>query len=358
MTLQVKATVRRTSGFELNVNLKIDDNCVTALYGRSGSGKTTLLRLITGLENIPGASVVFNSEIWQSQQEFVPVHQRRIGYVFQHLNLFPHMTADQNLRFAEQRAKAADSVNRSDIIKMLDIEKLLPKRPDNLSGGEQQRVAIARALLSNPQLLVMDEPLGSIDSIAKARILPYLQKLHDHLKIPVIYVSHALDEVLEFADHVVRIDSGQVTAKQTVIDFSIEGPDADLPHGAAIIRCSVEENDAASSLTRVNFEGQDMYIAGQQYKPGDQLRLRVPARDVSLAREKPAASSIVNVFESKILDIHDPGEGPTAVVIVGIGSQQLLARVTRKSVRELGLGTGDKIFTQVKGVALMTAYDR
>lgn len=358
MSLSVSADVVRPGGFHLAVDLSISINGVTALYGASGSGKTTLLRLISGLEKTRGATVSFNNHTWQDKHEFVPVHERRIGYVFQHLNLFPHLTADGNLRFAEKRAREGGGISKVDVIDMLDLQDLLSQRPQNLSGGEQQRVAIARALLSNPQLLVMDEPLGSIDAVAKARILPYLQRLHDNLKVPVIYVSHALDEVLEFADVVIRLDSGKVIDTKDVIDFAIEGPDADLPHGAAIIRSVVREHDTANDLTRLEFEGQSMFIADQRYKPGDMIRLRVPARDVSLAREKPVGSSIVNILESRVIDIHDPGDGPTAVVIVAVGQQQLLARITRKSLADLSIKKGDDVFSQIKGVALMAAYDR
>ena len=358
MSLDISAHIERTGGFNLSVDLTIATDRVTALYGASGSGKTTLLRLISGLERQSGVEVRFNDTVWQSEQAFVPAHQRRIGFVFQHLNLFPHLTAAENLEFAIKRHTQIQGLERKDVIEMLDLRDLLPNRPQNLSGGEQQRVAIARALLSNPQLLVMDEPLGSIDAVAKTRILPYLQRLHDTLKIPVIYVSHALDEVLELADNVIFLEAGQANRQESVFDFAITGPDADLPQGTAMIRCRVTGQDPDNELTILNFENQTMYLAARSHSPGDTIRVRIPARDVSLTRRKPEASSILNVFEGTINEIHDDRDGPTVVVLVSCGEQQLLARITRKSLSDLSLNVGQRVYAQVKGVALMVNNDR
>ncbi|MBT4162321.1 MAG: molybdenum ABC transporter ATP-binding protein [Gammaproteobacteria bacterium] len=358
MSLELRVALERDSGFEVNVDITIATDRVTALFGSSGSGKSTLLRLITGLERADNVVVRFNGETWQDENNFVPPHQRCTGYVFQHLNLFPHLTAAGNLEFAEKRRHKNSSLSRQDVVEMLDIANLLQKRPDQLSGGEQQRVAIARALLSNPRLLIMDEPLGSIDTAARTRILPYLQRLHDTLKIPVIYVSHALDEVLEFADTVISIESGKVISEAPIFDFAIDGPGAEQPTSAAIIRCVVESQDHDHALATVSFEGQTMYLAAEHYRPGDMIRIKIPARDVSLTREKPRSSSILNILESTIAEINDPGLGPTAVVKVACGEQRLLARITRKSLIELNLKPGDIVFTQIKGVALITDHER
>lgn len=358
MSLSVSAHVARLGGFNLTVDLSIASDRVTALYGHSGSGKTTLLRLITGLERQGDVTVQFNEQTWQDNSTFVPVHERRIGYVFQHLNLFPHLTAAENLEFAVARNRQNEGLPKAEVTKMLDLDDLLAKRPENLSGGEQQRVAIARALLSNPQLLVMDEPLGSIDAVAKARILPYLQRLHDTLNIPVIYVSHALDEVLELADDVILLESGEATQQSSVINFAIDGPDADLPQGTAMIHCEVVAHDTANDLTILNFENQTMYLAAQAYEPADVVRVRIPARDVSLALVKPEATSILNIFEGIVSEIHDDLPGPTAVVVVNCGEQQLLARITRKSLTDMRLKVDDRVYAQVKGVALMANHER
>ena len=357
MSLVLSANTLRSRYFNFAIDLTIESDRVTAIYGASGSGKTTLLRLITGLDHQNGVEVKFNDVVWQNERVFVPAHLRRIGFVFQHLNLFPHLTAAKNLEFAIKRHKKNPDLEHKDIIDMLDLGSLLPKRPENLSGGEQQRVAIARALLSNPQLLVMDEPLGSIDTVAKNRILPYLQRLHDTLKVPMIYVSHALDEVLTLADNVIFLKDGQSIHQQSVFDFSIYGPDADLPQGAAIISCRVSNLDSDNGLIILNFENQTMYLAADSYSLGDVVRVRVPARDVSLTLEKAASSSILNIFEGKISQIHDNMDGPTVVAHIRCGKQNLLARITRKSLSDLGLKIGQRVYAQVKGVALMVNND-
>ena len=358
MSLKITAEVQHSGEFNLSVDLNIDTDRVTALYGASGSGKTTLLRVIAGLERCAGATVIFNNEIWQNSNIFIPTHKRKIGYVFQHLHLFPHLSAAENLNFAMRRNSPNNGLSFNDTVDMLDIGNLLGKNPTNLSGGEQQRVAIARALLSNPQLLVMDEPLGSIDTSARNRILPYLQRLQVTMNIPVIYVSHALDEVLELADDVILLSSGRATAKKTVFDFAITGPDAELPHGTAMIRCRVTGRDPLNELTLLSFENQKMYLANSFYSSGDTLRIRIPARDVSLALTKPEGSSILNIIEGQIKAIHTDNASPAAVVVVRCGNQQILARITRKSLSDMKLTVGQQIFAQIKGVALIANHDR
>jgi len=358
MSLSITADLQRSGGFHLSISTEIATDRVTALFGPSGSGKSTILRLMTVLEQATGVRVSFNGETWQDDSTFVPAHERRTGYVFQQLNLFPHLTAARNLEFAEKRQQQQNGLTRSDVVEMLDLRDLLPQLPSQLSGGEQQRVAIARALLSNPRLLIMDEPLGSIDIDAKTRILPYLQKLHHNLNIPVIYVSHSLDEVLEFSDTVLSIEDGRITSEKSVFDFAIDGPGAEQPHSAAIIRCEVHGQDPGHALAAVSFEGQRMYLAAEHYQPGDLIRVKVPSRDVSLTKEKPVSTSILNVFKSTVEEIHNPGHGPTAVIRVACGRQHLLARITRKSLDDLALAEGDAVYTQVKGVALITDHER
>ena len=358
MSLDIRAKLTRPGGFSLDVALDIAEDRVTALYGPSGSGKTTILRLIAGLEEAPDVEVRFNDIVWQSSGTFVPPHRRQVGYVFQQLNLFPHLNVADNLAFAEKRKHRAGGLSRKEILDTLDLGNLLGHPPWRLSGGEQQRVAIARVLLSNPRLLVMDEPLGSIDADAKNRILPYLQRLHTRLQIPVIYVSHFLDEVLYLADWVVVVANGNILRSVSSLAFSTEGSAAVQPNAAAIIRCRVTAAANTYGLTEVRFEEEKLLIAADRYAVGDSIHIRVPARDVSLARERPTGSSIINVIETTIRDIMDPGEGPTAVLRLGCGKQFLLARITRKSLDDLQLKPGETIFAQIKGVALITDYER
>ena len=357
MTLHLNCRVER-GAFLLDLDANFPDREVTVLFGPSGSGKTSILRLIAGLDRAPGVRVAFKEEIWQDEQTFVPPHQRRVGYVFQHLNLFPNMNARQNLDFAEQRAHTSEGLSRADITEVLDIGDLLDKLPDQLSGGEKQRVAIARTLLSHPGLMLMDEPLGSIDQAAKNRILPYLQRVHQLLDIPVVFVSHAMDEVLYLADTVMEIRQGQMIQQDTVIGFSTSEGAAASSDAAAILRCRVLELDSTYSLTSLEVDGQRLMVSKAGFSVGDQVRVRIPARDVSITREPARETSILNVLECTVRTITDPGEGPAAMVNMTCGRQTLLARITRRSLHELLLREGDKVYAQIKGVALMIEYER
>ena len=238
------------------------------------------------------------------------------------------------------------------------LEGFGDRRINQLSGGQSQRVALARAIVFEPAIMLMDEPLGSIDAAAKTRILPYLQRLHDSLSIPVIYVSHSLDEILEFADNVVMVDQGQIVSESTIVDFAVSERGASQTQAAAIIRCRVVSHEEAHALIKVEFEGQPMFIAADRYQTGDTIRVRIPARDVSLTLERPVGSSILNILTARVTEISDPGTGPTATVTLHCGSQALLARITRKSLVEMSLKPSDQVFAQVKGVALITEHDR
>ena len=380
MSLELVARFARDD-FDIAINTSIPTDRVSALFGPSGAGKSTILRLIAGLDRYEGATVRFNNQTWQNEQTFIPPHQRRIGYVFQHLNLFPHLTASNNLFYAEKRSHKSGGLGRKSVIDMLDLGTLLDRYPHQLSGGEKQRVAIARAILSNPDILLMDEPLGSIDTKARSRILPYLQNLHLNSDIPVIYVSHSIDEVMYLCDLVFSVNRGEIVSESNVLDFSAQN-DADTEESSAIIRCTVLETQAPEtqaletnvqeknaqgtsglasadnfSLTPLSFEGQTLLIAADHFRTGDHIRVKIPARDVSLIRT-PIESSIVNVLPTIITDISDPGSGPSALLKLQCGEQQLLARITRKSLHDLKFEVNEKVFAQIKGVALMSDHER
>lgn len=357
MTLQLNCKVNR-GNFNLEVELAFPDREVTALFGASGSGKTSILRIIAGLDHEPGVNLIFNGETWQDTQTFIPAHLRRVGYVFQHLNLFPNMTADRNLAYAEQRSHSSSGLSRKEIIDVLEIGSLLHKYPEQLSGGEQQRVAIARSLLSHPALLLMDEPLGSIDQGAKARILPYLQRIHQMLDIPAIFVSHSLDEVLYLADRVVEISDGRVLQEVDVIDFATSEGATTGNDAAAIVSCRVRDHDEKYNLTSLDLEGQTLIVSAPGFKTDDQVRVKIPARDVSITRERAVSSSILNVIECRVESIRNMGDEPGALVRLGAGNQVLLARITRKSIDDLSLKAGDPVFAQIKGIALMIDHER
>ncbi len=357
MPLKLNCNLTR-GAFSLRVDTEFADRRVSALFGPSGAGKTSVLRIIAGLDHTPGAQVSFNEEIWQDEHTFIPAHRRGIGYVFQQLNLFPHLSAADNLAYASHRRHKPEGLSQDEIIDMLDISDLLDKRPGQLSGGEQQRVAIARALLSHPKLLLMDEPLGAIDQFARNRILPYLQRVHHALDIPVIFISHSLEEVLYLADHVYQIEAGRVASASAAIEFAVSDAGATHNNAAAIVSCEVIDTEAAYALTRVSLDGQTLYISAEGFDPGELIRVKIPARDVSLTRTKATETSIINIIEGTVLDIQPASNGPVATVTLACGQQRLLARITRKSVNDLGLMAGDKVFAQIKGVALLTDYER
>ena len=359
MSIKVAAEISRPGGFHLVIDTLLPGTGVTALYGPSGSGKTTLLRLLAGLDHVPGARVVFEGTPWQDDTGciFIQPQARATGYVFQHLNLFPHLTVAGNLDYAARRRHREGGLAADEIIGILQLDELLAKAPAQLSGGEQQRVAIGRALMSNPRLLLLDEPLGAIDIDARTRILPYLQQLHRVLEIPVIYVSHSLDEVLYLADTVLTMDRGRVTSQGSVMDFAVSRDAARHRDAAAIVRCRVTSPADHYGLVTVALEQETLYINAADLQQDDVVRVRIPARDVSLTRQ-PFESSIVNVIRTRVDSIDDPGQGSAATVTLSCGGQKLLARITRLSLRDLAFKPGETVFAQIKGVALMTDHDR
>lgn len=344
-------------GFMLDVDLALPGRGVSALFGPSGSGKTTCLRAIAGLERAPSGYVALGGEVWQDEarKRFVPTHLRALGYVFQEASLFPHLSVRGNLEFGLKRVAAAERrFELAPVADMLGIEALLERKPASLSGGERQRVAIARALLSSPRLLLMDEPLAALDLRRKQEILPYLERMHDALSIPIIYVSHAPDEVARLADHLVLLDAGRVVASGPLTDTLAR---ADLPPVFAddngVVLDTVLAGHEEDELSRLAFEGGSLFV-GQRSEPiGSRLRCRIHARDVSLALERPQRSSIVNLL-SAVVTATAPTDTPGHVLVqLRAGEAVLLARISERSRRELGVKPGLPVWVQVKAVALL-----
>ena len=341
-------------GFTLDVDLALPGRGVTALFGHSGSGKTTLLRCIAGLECAPLGILKVNGEIWQNDSQWLPTHKRPIGYVFQETSLFPHLTVLNNLRYGMKRTAAAQRLSLDLAIDLLGIGTLLDRKPDRLSGGERSRVGIARALAVSPRLLLMDEPLAALDFKRKQEILPYLERLHDELDIPVLYVSHAPDEVARLADHLVLLDDGHVVASGPLSETLAR---ADLPPAFAddagvvlATTISVHEDD---NLTQLDFVDGSLHVGLRKESPGSRLRCRIHARDVSIALEKPRASSIVNILPATISAIAVTDTPGHVLVQMHVGSTPLLARITERSQRELGIAPGLPVWAQIKAVALL-----
>jgi molybdate transport system ATP-binding protein len=341
--------------FLLDVDLELPGSGVTALFGPSGAGKTTLLRAVAGLERDPAGYCRVLGETWQDQGRFLPPHRRPLGYVFQEASLFSHLSVRDNLAYGFRRVPAEQRrVGLGEVAALLGVEQLLARRPDTLSGGERQRVAIARALLTSPRLLLMDEPLAGLDRASKRDILPYLERLHDELAMPVLYVSHAADEVARLADHVVMLEAGRVRASDPIaewltrLDLASEQGDA----AEAVIQAIVSGHDEEFHLSFLDFAGGRFCVARHGLPTGQPARLRVQARDVSLTLERQSGTSILNIFPATVDGLVEEGPGQV-LVRLDLGGDYLLSRVTRKSATELGLQTGKAVYAQIKAVALV-----
>lgn len=342
--------------FTLDVDLDLPGRGVTALFGHSGSGKTTLLRLIAGLAHTPDGYLAMKGEIWQDGMHNLPTHKRPLGYVFQEASLFPHLTARGNLEYGMRRsAERLDTVALDHVIDLLGIGGLLDRRPHQLSGGERQRVAIARALAVKPRLLLMDEPLSALDLKRKQEILPYLERMHDGLDIPVLYVSHAPDEVARLADHIVGLEEGKVVAQGPLaetlarLDLPIKlGEDAGV-----VLEGRVVERDTEWHLVRIEIPGGSLWAKEAGHDVGERVRVRILARDVSLARTPPAGTSILNTLPAVVVDSVDDAHPALVLVKLRIGDSSLLARLTRRSAHALEINPEQRLYVQIKAVALI-----
>ncbi len=346
------------AGFRLDVDLRLPGRGVTALFGHSGSGKTTLLRCVAGLEPAARGRLVVNGECWQDDARGiqVPTHRRALGYVFQEASLFPHLSVRRNLEFGLRRIPAAARrVQLEHAVALLGIEALLERMPDRLSGGERQRVGMARALLTSPRILLMDEPLAALDHRRKQEILPYLERLHDELDIPVLYVSHSPDEVVRLADHVVMLGEGKVMAAGELhaTMARLDLPTAFTEDAGVVIDGTVAAHDDHYHLTRLDFPGGAVWVQRQAVELGRRLRFRIHARDVSLADHKVEGTSIVNLIAVTVKEV--VGADSPAHVLVGLdaGGTALIARITRRSSAQLGLRPGLRMWAQIKSVALL-----
>jgi molybdate transport system ATP-binding protein len=355
---EIRARFRlQRESFTLQVDLTIPGRGVTALFGPSGSGKTTVLRLLAGLERTADGFLSVGDAIWQDGAHFVPTHRRPLGYVFQEANLFPHLSVRGNLEYGWRRVPEADrKVSLDHTIDLLGIRPLLARKPASLSGGEKQRVGIARALATSPRLLLMDEPLAALDSARKKEILPYLENLHDELEIPVVYVSHAANEVARLADHLVVLDNGKPVAHGPLADVLAR---LDLPihlgeEAGVVLEARVAERDAKWDLARFEWAGGSLWARDQGAPLGKQVRVRVLARDVSVSLGEVVDSSILNRLPGTV-DAIGPGEhSAQALLRVRLADgTALLARLTRRSVEHLQLCPGKSVWTHIKSVALM-----
>ena len=346
-------------GFRFDVACSVPLDGTIAVFGASGSGKTTLLRCIAGLTRVPSGFLQFDRTVWQDDARgiFLPVERRRVGVVFQEARLFPHFTVTQNLKYGMKRChRSRRRIGFDHVIQLLELEPLLQRRVSYLSGGEQQRVAIGRALLTSPQLLLMDEPLASLDQQRKKEIVPFIQKLNRELNIPVLYVSHDLHEILQLANHMVLIKEGRVAATGPIQEVFAR---LDLPGlvesnmVGAILETRIAEHEPEFGLTRVEFFGRSLFLPQQALPPGAPLRVQILSRDVSLvAGAPPETSSMLNTLEATIVEVSEsPSDQYAVEVKLDVGCP-LLAMITRKSFQRLGLRPGQKVHAHFKAVAL------
>ncbi|GIZ13207.1 molybdenum ABC transporter ATP-binding protein [Pseudomonas sp. NCCP-436] len=346
------------AGFRLDVDLDLPARGVSALFGHSGSGKTSCLRCFAGLERPQQGYLQVAGELWQDSAQgfFLPAHRRAIGYVFQDANLFPHLNVRRNLEYGQKRIPTAQrKVALDQALELLGIGHLLERMPSALSGGERQRVGIARALVTSPRLLLMDEPLASLDLKRKQEVLPYLQRLHQELDIPVLYVSHAPDEVARLADHLVLLDEGQVRASGPLKETLLR---ADLPFASdddaeAVIDGRVSAHDPAYQLLSLTLPGSEaqLRLPHAPLPIGAPVRVKIKARDVSLSRRRAEDSSLLNLLPVTV-ESWQPLEAQVLLTL-RLGEQRLLARITRFSFDQLAISNGQALWAQVKSVSLL-----
>ncbi|OQA33876.1 MAG: Sulfate/thiosulfate import ATP-binding protein CysA [Betaproteobacteria bacterium ADurb.Bin341] len=342
-------------GFQLDVDLELPARGVSAIFGPSGCGKTTLLRCMAGLERAAG-QLEIEGQIWQKDDFFLPTHCRPLGYVFQEASLFAHLSVRGNLEYGMKRiAPALRRVAFGHAVELMGIGPLLERTPDGLSGGERQRVAIARALLTSPRLLLLDEPLAALDQARKDEILPYLEHLHDELEIPLIYVSHSADEVARLADHLVVLERGRAVGAGPLAEMLTR---LDLPirlgeDAGGVIETVVAEHDPRWHLMRLEFTGGSLWVRDSEHAIGQHVRVRILARDVSLAMHPATESSILNVLPARVVEIAGEDHPALALVRLDAGGTPLLARVSQRSVAALAIKPGSEVWAQIKAVALI-----
>jgi molybdate transport system ATP-binding protein len=347
----------RLGAFALDVAFSVERPGITALFGPSGAGKTTIANAIAGLFRPQEGRIAIDGDVLfdSGTGTNLAARKRRIGYVFQDARLFPHLDVRDNLLFGARRRRARGTGHNLDaIVGLLGIDALLDRRPRNLSGGERQRVALGRALLADPRLLLLDEPLSNLDQARRAEIVPYLERLRDEAGIPMLYVSHALDEVARLADNMVVLDAGHVLAAGSVFDlmarldlFPLTGPF----EAGAVIEARIEAHDPADRMSVLSFDGGRLFVPAIDGPAGAAVRVRIPARDIMLALDEPGAISANNLLRGIVTEIRPQG-GTQIDVQIACGGTRLIARITRRSLARLDLGPGSAVYAVIKSVTI------
>jgi molybdate transport system ATP-binding protein len=347
--------------FSLDAGFTAPAKGVTALFGPSGCGKTTVLRCIAGLQRLRDGLCIVGGDVWQDRDgAFLPTFKRPLGYVFQEASLFAHLSVRRNLMFGAPRGEgegAKGKIAFDEVVELLGITALLDRAPAKLSGGERQRVAIGRALLTQPKLLLMDEPLSALDRATKDEILPFLERLRDRLSLPIVYITHAIAEVERLADQIVLMEKGRVIGAGPLEELQSDPalPLAVARDAAVTLDGVIAAHDGGYGLLTLNVRGGSLIVPSAPVAIGERRRVRVIAGDVSLARDKPGLSSILNVLSARIVSAK-PVDADEIVAVLALGADglgaRLLSRLTRKSWEALGLAEGMGVHAQVKAVAL------
>jgi molybdate transport system ATP-binding protein len=343
--------------FRLEAEFSIPAKGVLGIFGHSGSGKTTLLRCVAGLEKNVKGLISISGDSWLEAKKNLPSQQRNIGYIFQENRLFPHLTVARNLAYGANRCTPGNPLrnpaDREHLLDLLNLRHLLKRYPFQLSGGEKQRVAIGRALLKNPQMLLLDEPLASLDTDRKEEVLPFLDKLHEESSIPMLYVSHDIEEVSRLCDHILVMEQGVVRFKGTLHDalVSPESPLVRLENAMSLLEGNVSKQEKDFQLSTVHTINGNAFQVQGVLPIGKHVRLRVQASDVSLTRTAAMDSSILNIIEGVVAEIIEQ-QGSHMLLRLDLNKDVLLARITRKSYHLLNLAIGQKVFVQVKAVSI------
>jgi molybdate transport system ATP-binding protein len=346
---------QRLGAFHLDVNFTAEAPIV-GLFGRSGSGKTSVINAIAGITTPSRGHIRINEvALFDAARDInLPPEQRRIGYVFQDALLFPHMDVEANLLYGQKRRARTDRfIDETRVVELLGLGALLRRRPKMLSGGEKQRVAIGRALLAQPRILLMDEPLASLDMPRRAEILDYIERLRDEVNIPIIYVSHSVAEISRLSDAVVLLSEGRCLAEGDVDEVMGRldlRPATGRYEAGSLIETRVAAHDVGDQLTTLAFDGGELIVPHMDKAIGERVRARIRARDVSLAIERPVAISILNVLPGSVAMMGAEG-GPIVDVQIAVGAGTLNARITRRSLRQLGIHVGQDVYALVKSVS-------
>jgi len=357
-TIRLRYALRRER-FSLDVDVEIPGRGVTAVFGASGAGKTSLLRCVAGLERAGDAYLELDGTRLDDSASGLrlPAHRRAVAFVFQEPRLFGHLSVEANIRYGQRRCDRSPAATFEELVQILGIEALLSRSPTGLSGGEAQRVAIARALMSAPRLLLMDEPLSALDAARRQEVLPFLERLHARLPVPLVYVSHQQEEVLRLADTLIALDSGRVFASGPLEELLAR---ADVPGlsgtaAAAVLHGVAGRADGEFGMTPVKSRAGRLWVAGR-HADGTTLRLLVPARDVSVSLSPLSASSIQNSLAADIAGVLPCGDDSTVLLKLEASGVVLFAHVTRRAVAQLDLRPGRSVFANVKSAAVRPAF--